>query len=93
MTEITHQKSIVSIKLVKVGMVDHQFNLLLCFAARHENLKNIVATNNSLTEESLQMLLNFVKKIRQLEKVYMGNNPIKALPGKQLIKQIKSHGI
>lgn len=82
-----------SIKLVKVGMSDCQFNLLLCFVARHENLKNIVVTNNHLTEESLHMLLNFVKKIKQIQKVYMGNNPIKALMGKQLIKEIKGYGI
>ena len=39
------------------------------------------------------MLMNFVKKIKQLEKVYMGNNPIKALLGKQLVKKIKENGI
>lgn len=42
--------SLTSIKLVKVGLLDHQFNLLLCFAARNGNLKNILATNNHLTE-------------------------------------------
>lgn len=52
-----------------------------------------MVTNNHLTEESLQMLLNFVRKIKQLQKVYMGNNHIKALVGKQIIRQIKELGI
>lgn len=38
-----------TIKLVKVGLLDHQFNLLLCFAARNPSLKNILVTNNNLT--------------------------------------------
>jgi hypothetical protein len=42
--------SLNTIKLIKTGLLDHQFNLLLCFAARHGNLKNILVTNNQLTE-------------------------------------------
>ena len=85
--------NVTTMKLVKVGMVDSQFNLLLCFVAQNSSVKNILVSSNQLTEESLRMVLNFVRKIKQLERVYMNNNRIGGFGGRKLLNQIKECGV
>ena len=80
------------VKFVKVGLTDENFNLLLCFIAKAEQVTSLVVSNNYLTEESVMTLLNFCRLHKHLRSVYIGRNYINQQRCKPLLMELKQMG-
>lgn len=78
------------VKFVKVGLTDENFNLLLCSIEKADKVSTLVVSNNTLTEVSLQILLNFSKQKPQLKTVYMGRNFISQQRAKPFLTELKT---
>ena len=70
------------VKLVSVGLVDDQVNVLLNFIC-NKPIDSLVLTGNKLTEGCLPMFLN--GKLNYLKELYLGNNRINKVVAKENI--------
>lgn len=90
--ELQHWSSRVEIlKFVKCGLQDEQLNVLLNFVLRNAGVHTLVVSNNQLTDDSVDMLLEFFSANKQLRNVYLSRNHVSLLRCKQKIAQLKNH--
>lgn len=73
------------VKMVKVGMNDEEFNLLLNFVMKHRQVHTLVVSHNRLTEQSLEMILSFNRMSDQLKNVYLSKNHINNIKAKNTL--------
>ena len=66
------------VRIIKTGMTDYEFDGLLRFLARHQNIETVIVTNNKLTELSLAALQTFklMHKESSLSQIYLGSNKL-----------------
>lgn len=75
---------------MKVGLRDDHLNILLNFIARQQSVQTMVVSHNQLTDESVDMLVEFFKdEERGLKNIYLSKNSISLVRCRHKIQQLK----
>lgn len=78
------------VKLVKVGLRDDHLNILLNFLGRQPSVQTMVVSHNQLTDDSVDMLIEFYKEEeRGLKNIYLSKNSISLVRCRHKIQQLK----